>query len=354
MSITLTRQPESLCLLRLSAIGDISHTLPVVRTIQKNWPGTKLTWIIGKSEYSLVSDIDDIEFIVFDKKQKLAAYRDIRKQLANKHFDILLHMQMSLRASLISLLVDADIKLGFDRQRAKDLQWLFTNAKIDYKPRQHVIDSFFCFTEKLGISEHNLQWNIPIPGEATNFAEQVLPGDKPVMVISPCSSMAYRNWLIERYAAVANYAYTKHKMTIVLTGAPAAVDRQYANGIIAQAGCPIIDLVGKTDLKQMLAILKQASFILAPDSGPAHLATAVGTPVIGLYATTNPDRARPYLSAEFVINKYPEAIKLAYNKSVDDLPWGTRVRDEGTMGLISVDEVCLVLDKLVSRGKQNL
>ncbi len=348
MSITLTKQPESLCILRLSAIGDISHTLPVVRTIQKNWPTTKLTWIIGKSEYSLVSDIEDIEFIVFDKQQKLAAYRDIRKKLAKKHFDILLHMQMSLRASLISLLVNADIKLGFDRQRAKDLQWLFTNAKVDYKPRQHVIDSFFCFTDALGINEHNLQWNIPVPEEAKKFATQVLPGNKPVLVISPCSSMAYRNWLIERYAAVANYAHTKHNMSVVLTGAPAAVDRQYADGIIAQADCPIIDLVGKTDLKQMLAVLETATVVLAPDSGPAHLATAVGTPVIGLYAATNPDRARPYLSAEYVVNKYPDAIKLSYNKSVDDLPWGTRVRDEGTMALISVNEVCLVLDKLVS------
>ena len=141
---------------------------------------------------------------------------------------------------------------------------------------------------------------------------------------------------------------------MVLTGAPSAIDRAYADGIMEQAGCPIINLVGKTDLKQMLAVLKSATVVLAPDSGPAHLATAVGTPVIGLYATTNPDRARPYNSAGYVISKYPEAIKATFNKKVDEVPWGTRVREKGTMELINVDEVYLMLDKLVSSGNRSL
>jgi len=352
MPVNLSTAPESICVLRLSAIGDISHTLPVVRTLQKTWPDTRLTWIIGKTEYSLVSDISGIEFIVFDKSKKTGAYRDMRKQLEGRRFDILLHMQMSLRASLISLLVKADIRLGFDRKRAKDLQWLFTNAKIEYKPNQHVIDSLFGFTEALGIDEHKLEWDIPIPGYAEDYACEVLPADKPVLVISPCSSMAYRNWLVDRYAAVADYASNKHGMTVVLTGAPSAIDSAYAQNIISLAHCNIINLVGETDLKQMLAILKHAQLVLAPDSGPAHLATAVGTPVIGLYATTNPDRARPYLSGKFVINKYPEAVRNRFNKPVKEVPWGTRVRDKGTMELITTEEVCRQLDLVLSRQQQ--
>ena len=123
----LTSPAQSICILRLSALGDITHTLPVFYTLRKAWPNTKITWIIGKLEYKLVKEIEGVEFIIFDKKEGFAAYKKIRQQSKNKHFDILLHMQMSLRASMISLLINAKIKIGFDRKRAKDGQWLFTN-----------------------------------------------------------------------------------------------------------------------------------------------------------------------------------------------------------------------------------
>ena len=172
--LPLTIPPKKLCILRLSALGDISHTLPILRTIQHAWPETEITWIIGKTEYGLVYDIPDVNFIVFDKSEGLFAYKKIRQALKEIRFDVLLHMQMSLRSSLISLLINAEIKLGFDKQRAKDLQWLFTNHKIEFKPQQHVIDSFFGFTEALGIKNKNYEWDIPIPPSALDFAQQYI------------------------------------------------------------------------------------------------------------------------------------------------------------------------------------
>ncbi|MDH5180675.1 MAG: glycosyltransferase family 9 protein [Gammaproteobacteria bacterium] len=338
---------QNICLLRLSAVGDICHTLPVVRTLQAALPRARITWIIGKTEYSLVSDMANIEFIIFDKSKKWRAYQAVRQQLAGRRFDVLLHMQMSLRASMISLLVNSPRKLGFDKQRAKDLQWLFTNERIEYKPRQHVIDSFFGFTEALGISEHLYQWDIPIPESDRAFAAQHLSASQPVLVISPCSSMAYRNWNTAGYVAVAEYAVAKHGMQVVLTGGPSAIEKQYAEAIRQQVQVPVTDLIGQTSLKQLLAVLSAATAIVAPDAGPAHMGTAVGTPVIGLYATTNPDRARPYLSAEFTVNRYAEAIRDKFGKAVDEVPWGTRVREAGTMDRITVADVTGKLDQIM-------
>ena len=331
-------------------MGDITHTLPVIRTLQRHWPETRLTWVIGKLEHRLVEDIPGIEFIVFDKKQGWRAYRQLRQQLTQRQFDVLLHMQMSLRASLIALLIRAPIKLGFDSQRAKDLQWLFTTHRIASQPRQHVIDSFFGFTEALGIPEHRYEWDIPIPAAAEQFAAAQLPADKPILIISPCSSMAYRNWQVEGYAAMAEYAANHHGMQVVLTGGPAAIERDYADQIQARCAKPLLDMVGKTTLKQLLAILKRARVVIAPDAGTAHLANAVGTPVIGLYATTNPDRARPYSWPQYVVNKYPEAIQAKFGQPVAEVPWGTRVRDPGTMARISVADVIPILDKVLSTG----
>src|SRR5687768_9822152 len=105
MDLPFSTPPANLCLLRLSALGDICHTLPIVRTIQRAWPRTTLTWIIGQLEHGLVHDIPGIEFIVFDKSDGLRAYTDLRRRLHGRRFDVLLHMQVALRASLASLCV---------------------------------------------------------------------------------------------------------------------------------------------------------------------------------------------------------------------------------------------------------
>lgn len=344
MSLPLTSPPQTLCILRLSAVGDITHTLPLVRTLQQHWPRTRLSWIIGKTEYGLVYDIPGIEFIVFDKKLGWRAYQQLWRLLRNRRFDVLLHMQMSLRASLIAMLINSPIKLGFDKSRAKDLQWLFTTDRITSKPQQHVIDSFFGFAEALGMAEHHYVWNLPIPPEARQYAQQHLPASTPILVISPCSSMAYRNWTAAGYAAVADYAQQRYGMCVVLTGGPSAIERDYAQRITSLCTTQPIDLIGKTTLKQLLAVLACARVVIAPDAGTAHLANAVGVAVIGLYATTNPERARPYSFPQYVINKYPDAIQAKFGKAVSEVPWGTRVRDAGTMERIQISDVTRMLD----------
>ena len=340
--------PQSLCILRLSALGDITHALPIFHTIRQAWPNTKITWIIGKAEYELIKHLQDVEFIVFDKKAGFSAYRDIRNKLKTKHFDILLHMQMSLRASLISLLVKSKVKIGFDKKRAKDGQWLFTNKKIHHKEKQHVIDSFFCFTESIGIQEKKYDWDIPLLAEDVQSSKKLLNIDSKYIIISPCSSKAYRNWNAQGYAAVADYINEKYNFSVVLTGGNSSIEQEYAAEISQKSSCPAHNLVGKTSVRELLSIINEAEFMISPDSGPAHMATAMNTPVIGLYATTNPDRARPYLSADWTVNKYPDAIYTKFNKEVNQVAWGTRVRAEWAMELITIEDVKAMVDKLVS------
>jgi len=354
-SLPLTIPPQSLCLLRLSAIGDVSHALPLMRTLQRHWPQTRLTWIIGRAEHALVGDIPGIEFIIFDKARRWRAFADLRRALRGRRFDVLLHMQTALRASLASLAVNADVRLGFDRARAKDLQWLFTNARIAPHPRQHVLESFFGFAEALGITERELRWDIPVPAEAEHFADETLPSG-PFIVISPCASKAYRNWNAAGYAAVGDWA-AAHGLQVVLCGGPSALEREYGERITAEMAQPPLNLIGRTTLKGLVAVLARARAVVAPDAGPAHLATAVGTPVVGLYAATNPDRARPYLSAAYVVNRYPEAVQGRYGKIPEALPWGIRVREPGTMDRIEVADVVGKLEAVIAgtgrpRGNQ--
>lgn len=339
--------PDSLCILRLSAIGDVTHIVPIVRTLQKYWPNTRITWIIGKLEACLVSDITGVEFILFDKNGGINAYREVWKRLNKRHFDILLHMQMSLRASLISLLIKAPIKLGFDFERAKDFQWVFTNHKINSVSRQHVLDSFFEFLKAMGLTDCVLRWDIPLTSDARDWASKQFTDTHPTLVISPCSTHAYRNWSIEGYAAVAEYAHQTHEMHIVLTGGPSEMEQSIGDAIVEHLDFPVTNLIGKTSLKQLLALIAHATVEISPDSGPAHIATAVGVPVIGLYASTNPNRARPYLSQPWTVNKYPEALLRVYRVTEEEAPWGKRVRSAHAMQAIKTQDVCNMLDRLL-------
>ena len=122
--------PGSLCLLRTSALGDVTHVVPLVRTLQGALPSTRLTWIIGKLEHRLVGDIDGVEFIVFDKGKGFGAFREVRKRLSGRRFDVLLHLQVALRANLLSALVHAPLRIGYDAARSKDLHGLFVNRRI--------------------------------------------------------------------------------------------------------------------------------------------------------------------------------------------------------------------------------
>ncbi|HTT06934.1 MAG TPA: glycosyltransferase family 9 protein, partial [Steroidobacteraceae bacterium] len=200
--LNLTTPPDSLCILRLSAIGDTCHVVPIVRTLHRVWPATRLTWVIGRVEARLMGLLPQVEFITIDKRDSLGSLRALRAQLAPRHFDVLLHMQLSLRASLAAAMIPARLRIGFDRARARELQWLFTNARIEPRTREHVLDGFLGFLAALGIEDRRLEWNLPLPPEAQSYALQLIGDAQPALVVSPCSSHSARNWSAERYARV--------------------------------------------------------------------------------------------------------------------------------------------------------
>lgn len=341
----LQEPPRSVCLLRLSAIGDTCHAVPVLRTLQRAWPQTKFTWIIGKTEARLMSLIEGVEFIIVDKRAGFAARREMRARLAGRHFDVLLHMQLAFRASLIARATRATAKIGFDRARARELQWLFTNRRIAPRSREHVLDSFFGFVEALGVKERVVSWDIPLPQDALEYAQKLIPDERPTLVISPCSSHARRNWRAERYAEVADHAAGQHGMRVILCGGPTDLERRMGAEIEAAMRTPAINQIGKDTLPQMLALLERATVLVAPDSGPAHMATMVRTPVVGLYAATNPARSGPYLSRPWCVNAYPEAARRFRGRPPERLPWTEKIEERGVMDLIKVAQVTAKLDQ---------
>lgn len=350
MLLPLTEPPRSLCLLRLSAIGDTCHVVPLLRALQGAWPQCRFTWVIGRVEERLMRLLPEVEFITVDKRAGWQGLHELRRALAGRHFDVLLHLQLALRASLVASQIRATVKLGFDRARARELQWLFTNAQIEPREREHVLDSLLGFARALGVQPSVPRWDIPLHDELRRYAATLLPGDgerSPALIISASSSHPLRNWQAERYAAVATHAIRQHGLRVVLTGGPAPAERQLAEQIAAACPETLVNTVGQDTLPQLLALLSRARALLTPDSGPAHMASMVGTPVLGLYAATNPARSGPYRSRQWCVDAYDEAARQFLGRPASSLPWTTKIEKPGVMDLITVERVCERLDALL-------
>ena len=263
-SLPLQQAPKKICILRLSALGDVTHVVPVVRAIQKQWPTTEITWVCGVLESKLLSGLEGIRFIVFDKRQGWKAYTDLRQKLRHERFDVLLHMQVAGRANIASLFIKAAIRLGWDKSRSRDFHQLFVNHRVPAVGQQHQVQEFLSFARTLGIDVSEPEWDFPLSGDALAFAEQHIPGDKKTLLISACSSHPLRNWSIEGYAQVADYAIEHMGMQVVLSGGPSQAEQDMGHGIEQAMKQQPLNLVGKDTLQQRSTIF---TVIYEPSGG---------------------------------------------------------------------------------------
>lgn len=335
----LFNQPaRSICILRLSAIGDVCHCLAAVQRIQRHWPQTKITWIVGKAEAQLLQGIEGIRLVVFDKKTGLRGIWALWRQLKSEKFDALLNMQTALRASLISLGIQARYKIGFNRERAREGQWLITNRKINPPASPHVLDGFMAFVDYLGVPSSPPRWNLFIrPQEEASVRGYIDPRRKNV-IISPCSSKAEKDWLVSGYIELINALQGKH-VQVILCASPAPREMKIIEEIIQGCPQPPLNLAGKTSLRQLAALIGLADLVISPDSAAAHLATAQNTPVIGLYAYHNPLRTGPYNGLEQVVSVYEANAIKEFGKPSAQLPWATKLKGKNLMAQIKTAQV---------------
>lgn len=339
--------PCSICVLRLSAIGDVCNAVAAVQAIQHQWPETQITWITGKLEAQLINDLPNVSVIVFDKKQGWKAYKKLWEELKGQSFDALLHMQYAFRASIATLGIKAKYKLGFDVARSQDFQHLFTNVKVTSPQAPHVLDGLLAFAECLGVKKQEPKWSLTYSDSDHQWAKLQLSDSKRNLVVVPAASKAYKNWTAEGYVEVITHAQ-QLGWHVILAGSPAQIEIDLAAEITSKLTQPIFNLVGKSQLKEMLALLDFADLVIAPDTGPTHMANAMNTPVLGLYAHHNPQRTGPYQYRDYVVSAYEEALLAETGKTKDQVSWRTRVKDKQAMQRIQPRNVIQMFDKMVT------
>jgi heptosyltransferase I len=330
----------TICLFRLSALGDVVMVLPLVRAIQASRPEAKLTWVIAQGAYPLVSFLADegVEFVVLEKPTGLGDYVAIHHRMSARRFDVLLCLQASWRANTLYPLINAGRKIGYRADRAKDLHRLFVRETIEPR-RNHIADAFLQFGEMIGVpAPVRPDWRLAVDPAAAAWAAGNLPAG-PFLAINPCASKAERNWSEDNYAAVARELRGRFGLATVLLGGPGAEERRTAEKLAAALGGDALDLVGRTSLPQLVAALARARLLLAPDTGAVHVANALGRPVVGLYTSAQSARTGPYGNSGFCVDRYDEAVRRFLGRDPAEALWELRVHDRRAMDLITVDDV---------------
>lgn len=335
---------NSICIVRLSALGDVLMLVPLIRTLQAHLPQAKLTWIISRPAYDLVEGMDGVEFIVIDRPRTPADFWRFKQAMRQRSFDVLLATQACFKANMLYPCIKAKRKIGYDALRAKDGHRWFIKEQIA-PGADHTLEGFLKFAKPLGINEPLIRWDLPLSQADLNWATEHLPQEGPILVVNAAASKPERSWSVARYVDVVQQAQQRWQVRVVLTGGPGEYDRALADQIAAVV--PVIDLVGKTKPKQLLAVIAKASVVLCPDTGPSHMAAAMSTPVIALHAVTNPLVSGPYPFLNLVVDAYPQAVKQVLGLAYEDHVWGTHVHGNEAMQLILVDEVMERLERVL-------
>jgi heptosyltransferase I len=336
--------PKSIAVLRMSALGDVVMTLPLLRTLQKAFPETKIHWIVSRPFHTLVEGIAGVELIVIDKPRGPLSLWRLWRRLRAYSFDWLLVPQASMRANLVTLVTRARRKIGFGALHSRDLQRFFVNETVPAEP-EHLIDSFLRFATYVGAREHVLEWDLPLREDEHAWARAQLEGCRGIrLAVVLAASKMERNWPVERYREALNRLAARWPLTVVLIGGAGGHERALAAELTQGLEPAVRDLVGRTSLRELAALLGQADALLAPDTGPLHIAQAMKKPVVGLYAVAPSSKTGPYLEPQWTVDVFAEAAATLLGR--ERMGWRQRVHDERALRLITVDAVVDKIERL--------
>ena len=334
---------DRICIVMMSAVGDAVHVLPVINALKRHAPACRITWVLQPGPATLVRGHRSVdEIILFDRSKGMQAFVDVRRALARQSFDLVINLQVYFKAGIVTSFTRAPVKLGFDRARARDLNWLFTTHRIPARPvGQHVQDQYFEFLEALGVRPEPVEWDLGPWGHESVWRDEFFAKlDRPAAAIVVATSKPEKDWLPERWAVVVDELYERYGLQPVLVGGRSPRELAAEQVIVGRARHQPVSALG-SGLRNLVGILSGSALVLSPDTGPLHMAVALDRPVISLMGYTNPKRTGPY-------RKFHDLLIDAYGDPGEDYPVSMENRP-GRVQRITVDQVREKIDVWQSR-----
>jgi heptosyltransferase I len=334
--IDVSQPLRRVCIVMMSAVGDTVHVLPLINALKRHSPGVHITWVLQPGPATLVRGHRSVdEIILFDRSAGWRAFADVRRELAARRFDLVIDLQVYFKAGIVTAFTRADVKLGFDRARARDMNWLFTTERILPHAIQHVQDQYLEFLTALNVPHDPVEWDLgPWEAERATQREVLSPLDRPFASIVVATSKPQKDWLPERWAEVCDALAHDFGVQPVLVGGRSPRELHAETVIMERARSRPVSLLG-SGLRKLVGILDGSALVLAPDTGPLHMTVALDRPVISLMGYTNPRRTGPY-------RKFHDLMIDAYGDPGEEYPISMENRPD-RMPRITVRDV---LDKV--------
>jgi heptosyltransferase-1 len=293
--------PRRILIIKPSAIGDVVHALPILNLLRRRWPEAHISWLITPGCAGLLEGHPQIdELIPFDRKmfgktwKSLAAARKLLAfglALRGRKFDLVIDLQGLFRSGLLTIQTGAKYRVG--STSAREFGWVFCTHLAPLNTwDQHAVDRYLTIAEFLGLGTSPVEFVFPTDDSDRQFIANLLPGDEPFAVLLPTTHWESKRWPTDHFAALVQPLKDRFGLRSVIAGDPAAGALVIPNAI---------NLGGKTTLRQLVALLERASLVIANDTGPMHIAAALGRPLVTLFGPTSPIQTGPYKRMESVV-----------------------------------------------------
>lgn len=345
MPATLSDSCERICIVLLTGLGDVVMGLPVANALKRDDPRRRITWVAEPMPAGVLRHHPAIdEVVVFEKRRGWRGVLDLWRALSRRRFDVTLNLNIYFKSVFPMVFSRAPHRVTVDRGRARDGVWLFGNHQLAPRPRGHTLDLFLEFLEWFGLRDYRVEWRLTLSEEErrkqAEFFER-LGGDRPVAVLVPSSSRPSKDWFADRYAEVVDALEFDFGFRTVLVGGPGERETRIAREIVERARARPVWAMGD-DVRRVVWVIAGSQLVVAPDTGPVHIARALDVPVIGLYGHTNPWRVGPYRKFEDLwVDRYTDE---------GEPPDPSRTEPKsGRMELITVTDVLERIQRAVDR-----
>jgi heptosyltransferase-1 len=302
----------NILIVKLSAIGDVIHTLPSLAALRKLYPEAHITWVVEEAAAGLIKNHPDLDSVLISRRKswikyfrKGEIYRPLRemraflKELRQRPYDLVIDFHGLLKSALIVLLSGGKRKLGYDS--LQELSGLFYNEKIPEDMNKHAVDRYLDFSRYLGAKIVGPEFPLPSDNAAQVKVQYIFEKhhleNKKFIAINPVAYWETKLWDNEKFARLADSIKTKLNVEVVFTGS----EKSSIEKITTQMPDKAVNLGGETTLLELAYLYKKALMVITTDSGPMHLAAAVGTPIIALFGPTDPQRTGPYGEGHTII-----------------------------------------------------
>jgi heptosyltransferase-1 len=308
-------EPRRILIIKPSALGDVVLALPALSALKRSFPDARISWFVRPEFAPLLEGhpyISDI--ILFDRRNlskwwyspgSFNALRSLVRQLKAGRFDLVFDFQGLFRTGYFSWVTGC--KRRFGNAQGRELAHLFYTDKISQDASSiHLVDYYLKMVVSAGAQQGKPEFKLPEDAGAAEQIDKLLKSqgvNGEYVVFVPGAAQANKRWLIERFAELAGKIGERFGLSVVATGSQA--EREYIEAIQAGGKTRVINLAGKTSVRELIPLMKKASLVVSNDTGPGHIAAALGVPIVMIFGPTNPARVCPYKRPQCVVAVEP-------------------------------------------------